>query len=111
MELCRADRLRLVRKGYAEDDFCSRGADGIYRLRNVDGRCYFFDPSSMRCREYAARPLGCSIYPVNMTEDGEVIIDALCPEGATISKEELEEKGRRLRRLLITIDSEASKPH
>ncbi len=109
MELCRADRLRLVRKGYVEDDFCSRGADGIYRLRNVDGRCYFFDPSSMRCREYAARPFGCSIYPVNLAEDGEVVLDDICPQGGSMSEEEMAEKGRKLKRLLDTIDAEAAR--
>lgn len=109
MELCRADRVRLVRKGYREEDFCFRGEDGIYRLRNLDGHCFFFDPSSGRCREYAARPLGCSIYPVNLTEDGEVVLDDLCPEGRSLSAEEREEKGRRLKRLLETIDAEAAK--
>jgi Fe-S-cluster containining protein len=107
MELCRADRLRLVRKGYREEDFCSRGEDGIYRLVNVNGHCFFFDPERRRCREYSARPLGCSIYPVNLTEDGEIVLDSLCPEGNTLSDQEVLEKGRRLKRLLETIDAEA----
>jgi Fe-S-cluster containining protein len=111
MELCEADRARLVRKGYREDDFCSRDQDGIYRLRNVNGHCFFLDMVTKRCREYAARPLGCSIYPVNLAEDGEVVLDDLCPAGESLSEEEREEKGRKLKRLLGTIDAEATVRH
>lgn len=85
------------------------GQDRIPRLRNVDGHCFFFDPDKKRCREYAARPLGCGIYPVNLTDEGDIIIDDLCPEGRTLTKEEVQEKGQRLRRLLDTIDAEAIK--
>jgi len=109
MELCRADVARLERRGHRSQDFVLVGEDGIPRLRNVDGHCVFFDPGKKRCKEYASRPLGCSIYPVNLTEDHEVVIDEICPEGATLTKEEVREKAVRLRRLLDTIDSEARK--
>jgi len=36
-------------------------------------------------------------------------VDALCPEGNSLSGEEISEKGKRLRRLLETIDAEAEK--
>lgn len=109
MELCGADIERLERRGYRAEDFSQVGEDRIPRLRNRDGHCFFFDPVAKRCREYAARPLGCSIYPVNLTEDGEVVLDDLCPEGQSLSEEEREEKGRRLKRLLDTIDAEAER--
>jgi len=109
MELCKADIARLVRRGYREDDFLSIGEDGIPRLKNAKGHCYFFDRERKRCREYASRPLGCSIYPVNLTDDGEIVIDELCPEGGTLTPDEVQEKGRRLHRLLDTIDAEAKR--
>lgn len=109
MELCQADISRLVRRGYSEGEFMIIGQDRIPRLRNVNGHCFFFDRDQERCREYAARPLGCSIYPVNLTDEGDIIIDDLCPEGRTLTKEEVREKGERLRRLLDTIDAEAIK--
>lgn len=109
MELCRADIVRLERRGHLTQDFLIIGEDGIPRLRNVDGHCVFFDVERKRCREYASRPLGCSIYPVNLTEDDEVIVDEICPEGATLTREEIKDKAARLRRLLATIDSEARK--
>ena len=109
MELCQADIDRLVRRGHADGSFYEVGEDGIPRLINEQGHCVLFDQERKRCREYAARPLGCSIYPVNLTEDGEVIVDTLCPEGNSLSDDEISEKGKRLRRLLSTIDSEAKK--
>ena len=109
MELCQADISRLVRRGHAEGSFYEIGEDGIPRLINEHGHCVLFDRERKRCSEYAARPLGCSIYPVNLTEDGEVIVDSLCPERDSLSNDEVSEKGKRLRRLLETIDAEAEK--
>jgi len=109
MELCQADIARLVRRGHAEGSFYEVSEDGIPRLINEQGYCVLFDRGRKRCSEYAARPLGCSIYPVNLTEDGEVVVDALCPEGNSLGGEEISEKGKRLRRLLDTIDAEAGK--
>jgi uncharacterized protein len=108
MELCKADISRLERRGHLADDFCEMGLDGIPRLRNDDGYCHFFDRERKRCKEYASRPLGCCIYPVNMDEDGELVLDELCPEADTMTKDEMMEKGKRLGRLLATIDSEAA---
>jgi hypothetical protein len=106
MELCNADIARLERRGYQRDDFSERGTDGIPRLRNRGAHCFFYDLDRKRCREYASRPLGCVIYPVNLTPEGKVVIDTLCPEGDTLTRDEIESKGRRLRRLLDTIGQE-----
>jgi len=106
MELCNADIARLERRGYRKDDFSRPGADGIPRLRNVGGYCFFYDHGRKRCKEYASRPLGCVIYPVNLTEDGEIVIDSLCPEADTLTPAEIASKGQRLRRLVETIRDE-----
>jgi len=107
MELCNADIARLERRGYRKDDFSRRRPDGIPRLRNVGAHCFFYDHKRKRCKEYASRPLGCVIYPVNLTPDGEVVIDDLCPEADTLTQDEIESQGRRLRLLLDTIELEA----
>lgn len=109
MELCGADVARLERAGYGPDEFSTMGPDGVRKLRNIGGHCFFFDPESGLCKEYARRPLGCVIYPVNLSEDGEVVVDGLCPEGHTVTQGEIEDKGRRLRLLLETIRSEAGR--
>ena len=103
MELRNEDIARLERRGYRKDDFSRPGADGIPRLGNVGGYCFFYDHDRKRCKEYASRPLGCVIYPVNMTVDGEIVIERLCPEADTLTPEEIESKGRRLRQLIGTI--------
>jgi Fe-S-cluster containining protein len=107
MELCNADIARLERRGYHKDDFSCRGADAIPRLRNVGAYCFFYDRDRKRCKEYASRPRGCVIYPVNLTSEGEVIIDDLCPEAGTLTRDEIDSKGRRLRLLLDIINREA----
>jgi len=109
MELCEADIKRLERRGHERGGFSQKGADGIPRLRNVDSYCFFYDRDRKRCREYAQRPLGCAIYPVNLSPEGDIFVDELCPEANTVTREEIERNGRRLRRLLDTIDNEAAR--
>jgi len=106
MQLCKADIARLERRGYEREDFVRRGADGVPRLRNTGEYCFFYDHETRRCREYSSRPLGCVIYPVNMSTDGEVVVDELCPDASSVGREELDSKGRRLRKLLDTIAAE-----
>lgn len=103
MPLCNADIARLERRGYDRKYFAHRGADGIPRLRNAGDYCYFYDHERRRCSEYPHRPLGCVIYPVNISIDGEVVVDELCPEASSVGREEFDGKGRRLRMLLDTI--------
>lgn len=107
MELCEVDMVRLERVGHSRDRFSCLGKDGVSRLRNVDGFCCFYDRVASRCKVYSRRPLGCVIYPVNMTSEGKVIVDPLCPEADKVSHDDLESEGRRLRALLDTIAAEA----
>jgi len=107
MELCRADIARLERRGHEKDDFSHVGADGIPRLSNSGGYCFFYDHERKRCKEYASRPRGCDIYPVILSSEGGIIVDRLCPEADTLTQDEIKSKGRRLQRLLDKIDLEA----
>jgi Fe-S-cluster containining protein len=109
MELSEADMARLERRGHRCQEFSYIGVDGIPRLRNVGVWCFFYDPEKRRCSEYQARPLGCALYPVNVDEDGAIVIDALCPEARSIDGKELQLKGKRLKMLLATIDAEAAR--
>ena len=109
MELCRADIARLERRGHEKDDFSNVGADGIPRLRNSKGYCFFYDHERKRCKEYTSRPRGCDIYPVILSSECGIIVDRLCPEADTLTQDETKSKGRRLQGLLGKIDSEARK--
>jgi Fe-S-cluster containining protein len=108
MELSEADMARLERRGHKRSDFSYIGVDGIPRLRNVGVFCYFYDADRKRCREYASRPLGCALYPVNIDQDGGLVLDGLCPQAETLSAQEVRLKGRRLKALIATIDAEAA---
>ena len=101
------DVKRLEKKGYNSLEFSELGEDGIFRLRNLNGFCFFFDRQLNRCKEYSSRPSGCRIYPVNISPEGEIIVDDLCPAGSSLSAMEIESKGKRLIKLLAVIDSEA----
>jgi len=108
MELSIRDINTLKKAGYPREKFTIIGEDGINRLRNVDGRCFFYNHAEKRCQVYDVRPIGCYTYPVVYSADEDVIIDELCPMGHTISDQELKVKGRILINLLNTIDKERS---
>jgi Fe-S-cluster containining protein len=88
MELLAEDIRRVAAAGYAPEDFAVE-RDGIYRLRNVDGHCVFYDPSSRSCRIYSIRPVGCRLYP--LVYDGETVtVDRSCPAWRTVPRREVE---------------------
>ena len=84
-----------------------KGADGIWRLRNLEGHCVFLEPKDRRCTVYIMRPLGCYIYPLNLGPDGVLVVDSICPAGESMTVEERKKKGALLRRHLREIDSQA----
>ncbi|MCU7787420.1 YkgJ family cysteine cluster protein [Pyrobaculum sp. 3827-6] len=88
MELLAEDIERITSAGYRLEDFAVE-KDGVYRLRNVDGHCYFYDPASRSCKIYDIRPIGCRIYPLIF--DGEKVdVDRTCPTWHTVPRREVE---------------------
>ncbi len=108
MELSEADVERLEGLGLRREEFSVEGPDSILRLRNVDGHCCFLVKAEARCRVYQHRPRGCAIYPVNITDDGEIVVDEACRTGGTVTRAEMARKGSELRSLIATIDAEAA---
>jgi Fe-S-cluster containining protein len=109
MELSSEDIKRLEEAGYRLEEFAVID-NGVTRLRNVDGYCYFYSRTDKRCRIYRNRPLGCHLYPVVYLPDEGAIVDELCPMGHTISEQELRAKGKTLNQLLKKIDNERARP-
>jgi len=105
MELSSRDVKRLEEVGYRLEEFAAMD-DGVTRLRNVDGQCYFYSAAEKRCRVYGKRPLGCSLYPVVYLVNEGAMVDELCPMGQTISEQELRTKGKTLAKLLKKMDNE-----
>ena len=108
MLLSKEDVKRLERLGFSREDFTASDVDGLTRLRNAGGWCYFYDPEEKKCKVYEYRPLGCFIYPVVYSNDEGVITDDFCPMNRTISKRELETKGQLLLKHLKKIMSEVN---
>jgi len=106
MELSAEDIERLKGLGYSSDEFSISLGGSSYQLKNIDGHCFFHDPSSRTCRVYPHRPIGCRIYPVVYIIGEGIGVDNLCPMSSTVSNFELKWKGRLLMEHLGKIDRE-----
>jgi Fe-S-cluster containining protein len=111
MLLTEADVQLLEQAGYVRKDFMHYDSKNFAQLRNREGHCVFYDPNKHSCKVYKLRPLGCHLYPVIYGEGEGVITDDICAMRRTVSKTEIERKGKRLIRLLDAIDSEAENRH
>ena len=105
MELSSKDIKRLEETGYRLEQFAAVD-DGVTRLRNVNGWCYFYSLADKKCQVYGKRPLGCYLYPVVYMADEGAVVDELCPMGQTISEQELRTKGKILDKLLKKMNNE-----
>ena len=107
MMLSDADVERLERVGFSRQKFVRYDRHGFVRLKNCRGFCLFYDVEKCRCKIYEHRPFGCRIYPVIYSEQEGIVVDDLCPMKNTVSKIELERKGKKVIELLQRIDNEA----
>jgi len=108
MMLSNADVEHLEKAGYNKQKFMRYDRQGFAKLKNSHGACVFYDSKKCRCRIYRYRPSGCRTYPVAYSEEEGVVVDELCPMKNTISKKELQNKGKIVIRLLKIIDGEAT---
>lgn len=105
MPLTEEDIAIIEGLGFRREEFAIE-VDGILRLRNVNGRCYFLDESN-RCRIYEHRPIGCRIYPVVLDmETGKAVVDDLCPRKDSINRKDLRRAEAILRKLVRKIYSQ-----
>ncbi|MEZ0345281.1 MAG: YkgJ family cysteine cluster protein [Infirmifilum sp.] len=101
MILLEEDVQRLKSLGLNLDAVAERRG-GFLRLKNVDGRCVFYDEANGHCRIYEHRPLGCRLYPLVFDEDRGVVLDEDCPLAREFAqrREELAKGILELERLL-----------
>jgi len=98
MLLSKRDIERLERRGFKREEFAVKLPNGLYQLRNTNGKCYFLKDGL--CSVYDDRPEGCRYYPIVLSKDGKKCIrDDFCPNSHTVSKRELEEACPKLKRL------------
>ncbi len=111
MLLSAKDIERLERKGSDRDFFVRFNPEGYAVLRNYGGYCVFYDAEKRRCKVRAHRPLGCRIYPVIYDEDKGIIVDPICPSRGSVSEKQKAKRGKKVLKLLETIDAEAKNRH
>ncbi len=87
MELLPTDIERLLKLGFRLEQF-ARVDNEFVRLRCVNGHCVFFDSKSKKCLIYEYRPIGCRLYPLQLSDDN-IIVDPECPASHTVPKSEL----------------------
>jgi Fe-S-cluster containining protein len=106
MLLSKEDINRIEKKGFHKKYFVKIN-NGYAQLKNYNGYCAFYNLDEHRCRIYLDKPSGCGVYPVILDEDVGIIVDDICPEKATITSEEKENKGKTVLKLIKIIDTEA----
>ena len=111
MLLSNEDVASLERKGYAREFFSACDSHGFIFLRNVKGCCVFYDAEKRRCRIRSNRPSGCRVYPVIYDEAEGIVVDDICPAKGTITEKQKAKRGKKVLKLLETIDAEAEKRH
>ncbi|HLN89440.1 MAG TPA: YkgJ family cysteine cluster protein [Candidatus Binatia bacterium] len=109
MLLSKKDIKRLEEKGFSENQFVDFDSQGYAQLKNRDSYCVFYDLENRQCSVYEDRPTGCRVYPVIFHEGKGIILDDICESRKSITRSEKNLKGKRVIKLLETIDSEASK--
>jgi Fe-S-cluster containining protein len=109
MLLSAKDIERLERKGYDQTFFVRFDAEGYATLRNHRGYCVFYDTEKRHCKVRAQRPAGCRIYPVIYDEDKGIVVDTICPSRGSVTEKQKAKRGKKVLKLLETIDAEAKK--
>jgi Fe-S-cluster containining protein len=108
MLLSKEDIKRIEKKGFRKKYFMKITKEGYAQLKNRNGYCVFYSLETRQCIIYPDKPLGCGVYPVILDENaGSIIIDDICPEKASITSEEKDEKGKVVINLIKLIDTEA----
>lgn len=87
MPLTIEDIIRIKKMGY-EVKYFAVFRNGLWRLRNIDGRCVFLSDEGL-CIIYPNRPLGCRLYPVIQINDHCAPDYKYCPYASYVSAEEL----------------------
>ncbi|MBS7250985.1 MAG: YkgJ family cysteine cluster protein [Candidatus Freyarchaeota archaeon] len=109
MLLSSGDIARLEALGYNREDFMVTTVEGFHQLRNINGKCFFYNGG---CSVYSSRPEGCSYYPIVLNFDRKsCLVDKECPNHHTVTKREIREKCKKLKALYREILKEVLNGH
>ncbi|HID15862.1 MAG TPA: YkgJ family cysteine cluster protein [Candidatus Atribacteria bacterium] len=103
MPLTLKDLKRISSLGYKVTEFAIFNGEK-WKLKNINGHCYFLDEKLNLCKIYPYRPEGCKIYPVIYIENEGVGVDDECPMAHTLTKREIKKKAPKLLKLIWEIE-------
>jgi len=106
MPLSKEDIKRIMSLGYEIHEFVKVEADGIPRLKNVNGHCVFLDEDTGRCKIYPWRPLGCRLYPLVYVDGTGPGFDEYCPLVKLLTDDEKNLIIKRLGKYLLKLIEE-----
>ncbi|MBD3193099.1 MAG: YkgJ family cysteine cluster protein [Candidatus Heimdallarchaeota archaeon] len=102
MILSLKDITRITALGFKIKDFCYLDEQGFYRLRNVNGVCFFL--KNRKCSIYEHRPIGCRFYPIIFDfENDQAILDLDCPLIKEVSQERVRQFEEKIREFVFLL--------
>jgi Fe-S-cluster containining protein len=105
MMLSQKDIENISSLGYNEKDFYYRNSDDFYKLKNINGQCYFLKEN--KCEIYDHRPQGCRYYPIIYDLDlKKAILDEDCPLINTIQNKTIQSFNQELRKFSMKLIEE-----
>lgn len=87
-----------------ESSFFFKNKDGLFQLKNVNKKCFFFNAESKECEIYKYRPKGCKFYPLIFDLKNRIcFLDDYCPRKTLffISKQEYKKKCQKLKKYVL----------
>ena len=105
MILSSEDIKRIVDNGFIQEEFAFLDEEGFFRLKNVDGDCFFLREN--KCIIYSNRPQGCKFYPIIFDLDkNQAVVDPDCPLATTLSSKTITSFTKDLRKFIRKIMEE-----
>ena len=78
MLLSNKDIQNIEKLGFKKEDFSEIDENGLTKLVNIDGSCFFLKDN--KCTIYEHRPQGCRFYPIIYDIDyKKAVLDDECP--------------------------------
>lgn len=102
MILSNEDITRIAALGFEKKDFCYLDDQGFYRLRNINGVCFFL--KNKKCIIYEHRPTGCRFYPIIFDfENDQAMLDLECPLNKEVSQKRVDQFEEKLRDFIFQL--------
>jgi Fe-S-cluster containining protein len=105
MMLSQKDIENIACLGYNKKDFVYLDTDGFFKLKNINGQCFFL--KNNKCEIYDHRPQGCRFYPIIYDLDlKKAVLDEDCPLIKNIQDKTVQSFSQELRKFSMKLIEE-----